>query len=183
MMELFSERLPTVHEKVADCFSRIADKPCWDPKQGHGSFLTFEFGEPYLTIREINDTKSKNAKRRTVTVRGAWHLWIYCCHWKISQDEQETAHSESSRETIEIALARLRGQILSSVSVIPESGASVFEFDLGGRLETSRYIDLSGEDPDENWFLSDNQGKVLSYRADGRYSYHRSDETTFEWID
>jgi hypothetical protein len=181
-IESLSEWRPSVHEVVAECFAEINDKPCWNPKQGHGSFITIEFGEPHLIVRATASPTDKHPERRIATVRGDWHLWIYCCGWIIVQDGQQLAHSESSRETIGFALARLSGQILIRVSVVPETGASVFEFDLGGRLETSRQIEPPNEEPDENWMLFDNKENVLSYRADGKYAYHHKDEITNEWF-
>ncbi len=181
--EFSSRKKPTIHKIVADRFAKINDKPCWNPRQGHGSSLTFEFGEPHLIIEERNSKRSQYGKRRNATVRGEWHLWIYCCHWNISLEGRLAAHSESSREIIEIALAHLRGQILTKVSVTPRTGASSFEFDLGGRLETRRYEHFNDDgEPYPSWMFFDNQEHVLTYRADGKYAYQLSIKPTESWL-
>ena len=58
----------------------ILDIPYWLVDQGHGSFITFQFGQPHLAIREPkNNSKSKSMelKYREVYVCGEWQLWIY----------------------------------------------------------------------------------------------------------
>jgi hypothetical protein len=47
---------------------------------------------------------------------------------------------------------------------------SVFEFDLGGRLETKPYDRTS-----EQWLLYEPNGDVLAVRADRKYSYGPGD--------
>ncbi len=39
-------------QRVRDSFSPLYGMPCWNAKHGHGSFITFEFGEPHLEIHE-----------------------------------------------------------------------------------------------------------------------------------
>ncbi len=102
----------TSTEKQAEkSYSAIYGKPCWGLRQGHGSFLLLEFGQPSLVIREPRRIESRNKKvvsrseQRIVTVRGEWHLWIYCCHWQIlPKDAKMKAHSESTNRQIALAL-------------------------------------------------------------------------------
>lgn len=116
-------------------------------------------------------------------MRGNFHLWIYCCHWTITLEDDFGAHSESSREEVAIALAHLRGQTLHAVSVSPKKGSSTFEFDLGGKLNTDPYEKPDREgNPYVNWMLFDNEKRVLVYRADGIYSDHPSNEANKEWL-
>jgi len=147
----------------------ILGPPTWGVKQGYGSFLSFEFGEPSLEVheRQSND----RGLRRSVYVQGEWHLWIYCCHWKVIQDEEQLAWSEDTNELISHAADSLNGQKLLAVNVDPATGRSVFTFDLGGSLETWPY----GDDPtDEQWiFLTGTE--AFAYRADGLYSHDPSD--------
>lgn len=107
--------------------------PAWGVKQGHGSFLTFEFGEPKLEVSErLRDERTI----RDAYKHGQWHLWIYCCHWRAFQDGTELAWSEDADREIARATATLNGQKLLSISVAPQEGRSTFVFDLGGSLET-----------------------------------------------
>ncbi|NVD27313.1 hypothetical protein HUO14_05285 [Parasphingorhabdus flavimaris] len=143
--------------------------PAWGVKKGHGSFLTFEFGEPKL---EVVESKLADGKfRRNAHVHGDWHLWIYCCNWRIFQLDEQIAWSESDDKLIGKATAILNGQKLTSVTVEPQQGSSAFIFDLGGKLETWSY----GDDPtDEQWMFY-GPAKVLGYRADGKFSLNRAD--------
>jgi hypothetical protein len=176
-------------------FEPIYGKPCWQVKQGHGSFLTLEFGTPELFESEVRE-RPRNRQRmktwkliapRQVYVHGNWHLWIYCCEWKLTLGlgREAKIHNESSRKQIASALHILNGQKLTKVSINAKTGSSVFEFDLGGRLTTKRRKKLNEDgEPDENWMLFEPSGHVLTYRADGKYSWHRSDESLPkpEWL-
>ena len=129
--------------------------PAWDVRKGHGSFLTFEFGEPRLGRPE----------------GGQWHLWIYCCHWRAFQGASALAWSEDSDELIERAASKLNGQKLVAVRADPSQGHSTFTFDLGCSLETWPYGDDATE---EQWMILTNS-EAFAYRADGRYHRHPSD--------
>jgi hypothetical protein len=138
--------------------------PAWGVKQGHGSFLTFEFGPPKLEVTERHSPEK--GLRRSAYVQGQWHLWIYCCHWRALQDESQVAWSEDNDQVIGRATATLNAQKLVGVCVDPDNGRSSFNFDLGGALETWPYgVDLT----EEQWkILTDN--KSFAYRADGQYA-------------
>lgn len=71
---------------IKSIIEKIYNLPCWSVKQGHGSFLTFEFGEPHLKIVEPRPAEGitcqkvrRDFSNRKVIVHGDWHLWIYCC--------------------------------------------------------------------------------------------------------
>ncbi|WP_265564467.1 hypothetical protein [Sphingomicrobium arenosum] len=137
----------------------------WGVQQGHGSFLTFEFGEPELRIEERYS--QDRGRWRYASVSGNWHLWIYCCHWRVLQDGVQLAHSEDSSEHIARATSRLNGQKIVGVEVDPSRGRSTFTFDLGGALETRPYED---DATDVQWhIMADSQ--IFSFRADGRYCF------------
>jgi len=83
------------------------------------------------------------------------------------------AHSESSDKTIAKSLRQIDGQKLVQVKVQSRRGTSEFHFELGAVLKTLPYEELDSEnEPYESWLLFEPNGKVLSYRADGKYSYH-----------
>ena len=64
----------------------------------------------------------------------------------------------------------LDGQRLVKAWVVPRGMRSVFEFDLGGRLETKPFDRSS-----EQWLLFEPRGNVLLVRADKKYWYGPSD--------
>jgi len=171
---------------VGSVFSPLKGLPCWNVRKGQGSFLTFEFGEPSLHVREpIVSMTAASAKimawrrRRTVRPIGEWHLWIYCCNWRCIAGGDEIAHSESPEKKIDAAASEMDGQRLLSVNVDPISARSRFVFDLGAVLETWPYED---EDIDEQWSLHRRFGKAFKCRKDGRYSWSASDVRSGEEV-
>lgn len=138
----------------------------WGVKQGHGSFLTFEFGQPKLEVEE-----HLSRSRRSAYVRGEWRLWIYCCHWRIVQDGEQLAGSEDDEKTIGRATAVLNGQNLIGVNVPSGNGRSSFDFDLGGLLETWPYGDHATE---EQWMIH-HESQVFSVSATSAYALGTND--------
>src|SRR5579859_3417919 len=150
------DRTHKLTKVIADAFGPIFGKPCWNVHQGHGSFLTFEFGEPHLTIRPVREnlyvfspTVKRKWMHRFVNVGGDWHLCIYCCNWSILLDEKQAAHSESKRDRIARAVRMLNGQALTQVAVDPTDARTLFEFDFGGSLRTWPY----DQESDDQWML------------------------------
>jgi hypothetical protein len=143
--------------------------PAWGVQQGYGSFLTFEFGEPKLEVRER--VSPEKGMRRSAHVHGQWHLWIYCCHWRVLQHGTQLAWSEDANEVIGRATATLNGQKLLGVSIASDNERCTFAFDLGRLLETWPY----GDDPtDEQWIVL-TDAEAFAYRADGTYACGPSD--------
>ena len=157
--------------RIRSSLSRLYGLPCWGVGRGYGSFLTLEFGRPHLHLREPYQSTAASkrvrdiAATRLATVHGDWHLWIYCCDWKVCNGARLIGDS-SSKHRIDRAARFLNGQKLLKAWVVPRGMRSVFEFDLGGRLETKPF-DRKGE----QWLLYEPNGNVLSVRADCRYSY------------
>lgn len=160
---------------IEKIFEPLYGHPCWNAKSGYGSFLTMEFGEPHLVIREprvagpeTSDRRRRDLARRHVYLRGAWHLWIYCSEWHVYTGDTLIGDSDlegSTKERIDLAAAELDGQVLTRVTLDPHRGSSVFYFDLGSRLETRPY------EPDtKQWYLYQPDGNVLTYRSDGYYN-------------
>ncbi len=141
--------------------------------QGYGSFLTFEIGNPSLIIREPREVLNASPRvretfaQRNVTLRGDWHLWIYCCGWRITLGGDELAHSESDDEKIAAACRKLDGQALQEVALGLKEGGTQFRFDLRGVLTTEPYDD----DLNEQWMLYCPDGNVYTYRSDGAASF------------
>jgi hypothetical protein len=161
-------------------FGPVYGQPSWLVRRGHGSFVTFEFGEPRLDVGEpkqrlhvFSPKVHERLATRLVAVHGAWHLWIYCCAWRLTHRGRPLARSESRPQRIDSALAVLDGQALVSVSVDADA-RTTFTFDLGCSLLTWPYDDAS-----EQWLLYEPDGRVLTVRADGRNS-HESGATPAE---
>ena len=157
-------------------FRRLYGKPCWNAKRGYGSFLTLEFGAPHLEVREPRKASSgasarvrKHLARRLVTLRGDWHLWIYCADWTVYDKRRRVAGSEASKAKIDEAADLLDGQALTRASFHYRGCRSVFSFDLGGRLVVTPY-----GNEDEAWMLYEPSGTVLTLQGDKTFSHDSS---------
>ncbi|WP_237067924.1 hypothetical protein [Microbulbifer guangxiensis] len=144
---------------VQDVVSQIVGKRVWGARPGHGSFLTLEFGT--------------QVKKRPFP-SGEWHLWIYCCAWKLSKNNTLVCHSESKNCT-QIACNALDDKEFLSLSFEPESGASAFQFSEKFLLLTWPY------DESEQWMLYMPNSQVLTYAHDGRYSLGSGEESHKVW--
>ena len=161
---------------ISEAFRPVLGLPSWDVKKGHGSFITMQFGQPELRIKEPRllpvflDRAPAQTMVRSTEIYGQWHLWIYGCVWSLTLDTVELAHCESEDATIVRALRALNGQVLTSVEVDPADGSSTFAFDLFCVLSThpAQHQGADGE-PIEQWMLYQPSGQVLSVRGDGRY--------------
>ncbi|MFC7619195.1 hypothetical protein [Microlunatus sp. GCM10028923] len=122
----------TPEAAAADLIGRSA----WGARQGHGSFLDLQFGP----AREA-DPK-----------RGAFHLWIYQCAWRIEHGAELGAGSEDSHDRIEAALARLNGRAVTAITLQRPSLSTTFEFG-DSRLITFETATDPADDHAEQWLL------------------------------
>jgi hypothetical protein len=157
-------------------FKKIYGKPCWGVSPGVGSFLTLNFGEPHLEIREpIVAGKGASARvrgdlaRRAVRVHGEWQLWLTHCNWEILAAGKRVGDG-STKMKVQRAADFLNGQKLLRFSISTTKGETVFDFDLGATLKTRPYDRKS-----EQWLLFTPSRTVLTARADLFYKYERAD--------
>jgi hypothetical protein len=152
--------------------------------------MTFEFGEPHFVLNRepfISNSKIprviRHAARRSVSIHGDWHLWIYSCDWRFFRSNILVGDSESNKKELKQIALDLEGQAPLSVKV-NGAGMTVFEFDLGGRLETFPYSDITEEtEPKEQWMLFQPSGMEFTFRSDGKYSHQMGNEPpNDEWI-
>jgi hypothetical protein len=175
--------MPVHVHPIDAAFEPLIGLPSWSVMKGRGSFVTMEFGDPELTIGEerphrlnIDGVDPRTVMKRHTVVHGAWHLFIYCCLWRLETDGVEIAHCELDDVTIARALGILNGQALTSVEVDPRTGGSKFTFDLGGVLFTHPAPAGSYDDePVEQWMLYQPSGTVLTVRGDGCYAVEPAD--------
>ncbi|MBF0223972.1 MAG: hypothetical protein HQK76_00830 [Desulfobacterales bacterium] len=168
-------------EIIGKIFSELIGKPSWNVKKGHGSFITFEFGKPFVEIGEVFETSMPfkfTYQSRHSYVHGEWHLWIYMCNWIVSYKDNEICHSESEDLEIHRACGFLNGQSIKSVSLNPD-GSTCFLFDLNGCLLTIPYAEET--EPNDTWLLYRPDNKVFSLRSDQHYCYsHKNSESEDE---
>ncbi len=116
---------------IARAFAPIAGLPCWQALGEFGTYLTFHFGVPKVDVTEPMESMRH---RRLAGVHGEYILRLEAHQWVAFQDGGKVAHSESPREVIREAAARLQGQKLIALTVRCEPGGGEFVFDLGGRV-------------------------------------------------
>jgi hypothetical protein len=166
-----------IEKTVEQVFYPLYGLPCWNAKSGYSGSLTMEFGNPFLQIREprlsrdsLTPDTPEYWAHRLVTVRGQWHLWIHSCAWQVFTGQKRVGHSNlsgSSKRPIDRAAHELDGQKLVHIEVGPQGKTTVFEFDLGSRLESKPYNQTS-----DQWLLYEPSGYVFSLRGDGYYSHN-----------
>ena len=169
-----------VMHPVSEVLQPVLGRTSWLVKRGYGSFITMEYGEPHVDVREprlwplrIEGAPAKTLQR-SAFVHGERHLWIYCCEWSLLLEDIQLAHSESDNITMSRALRVLNGQVLQAVDIEPADGRTRFTFDLGCSLLT--YPAPPGSytsEPAEQWMLYSRSGPdpaVLTIRGDGTYS-------------
>ncbi|WP_143320178.1 hypothetical protein [Cellulomonas iranensis] len=124
----------------------------WNPRQGHGSFLTFELGP--------------GRRDSTGHVNGEWHLWIQMAAWRIEDGATVLAACEDDRDVVAAALAAVDGRPLTAVTASGPALDTVFSF---GDVHVRTFTLWSGEgDRDaDSWMLFRPDGQVLTVSPGG----------------
>lgn len=128
---------------VHDLITSIVGELAWSVKRGIGSFVTIEFGNPNLSVREPIVSKSSGSsrvvealRRRHVTLRGTWHLWIQEAVWNIAVGDSKCMFNDDE-SLIDEVLNKLDGQRVISVDFLVGKPDLVISFDLGGILKVT----------------------------------------------
>ena len=149
--------------------------PCWGVRHGYASSLHLEFGSPHLEIRSPNrESKRRVLQKRSVAVEGEWSLWIDCCKWTYKTAGCEIANSESSNENISSVVKQIDSQMLLSIHISSDSGATSIRFEDHSVLQTTPYSESY-----ELWSLFTPSGEVVGVKTGGFISV-RDKSTTDE---
>jgi hypothetical protein len=153
--------------QIERAFAKLRGEACWDVYSGTGTFLTLQFGEPHLVIREPavppKDASARTRRvlqQRRVYAQGDWHPWITYCDWTVRVGGRVVGDSSSYRRKHSAARA-LNGQKLLAVHTNDRGARTRFAFDLGAELETKPY-----NRTDDQWVLFGPGGSTLVWRAD-----------------
>jgi hypothetical protein len=143
-----------------DIVDSVVGQLCWQAQRGHGSFLTFEFGE-----RVAGPGRD----------HGEWHLWVYFGDWTLSGPDGVLATDTDDKDIIDRAVARFGDKRLVSARVDPVSMEALFDFEGGLRLEIGPN---SGEEEAnaEWWLLFTPQDRVLAVGPGPAWRYDSSNE-------
>ena len=127
---------------------RLIDIPIKRARLGYGSFLTIDLGEP------IQGEKN----------RWEWHVWIYCCYWKLYRNDLLITHCEDDGSRITSEIEAIEGRCLTQL-VVGVDGCSEFRFSGGSVLKTTPW-----EEESESWMIYTPEGVVLTLNHDGTLS-------------
>ena len=161
-------------QNALDVFHPLLGQLVWSVRRDE-SFLTMEFGAPFLSVREPVVASSgaspkvrRNLARRRVFVQGEWHFWLRDCEWEIS-----TANYSISRRDVGNAVAdclqELDGQRLQTVENgrLPDSLS--FRFDLGAELQIWALVGPE----DDRWSLHSRGGDVAVCQGNGELVFEK----------
>jgi hypothetical protein len=159
---------------VDQSLSKLVGLPCWGVRCDPWTGLELHFGTPTLQVREphISTSKQPNVRRiasyRSISVRGTWWLWAWTGLWHLRLADDTTTFSKftPSAHKRSRALNLLNGQKLLAFGVDPNDGRTEMLFDCGAALRLWENRSADGE----IWSLYQPQERVLSVRADGRFS-------------
>lgn len=154
---------------VQEIFQPLMGLPVWHVRRGNGSFLTFEFGNPRLEIREprivsadVSERVRRSLQKRRVFVVGQWHLWIQYCDWDVITSSASVSSDESDMSKIDACLDDIDGQMLVEVNA---SGATCnLVFDLGGKVVLRPSSEF---DDDDQWTLHEAGQCIYAFQSDG----------------
>ncbi len=152
--------------------------PCWHVQWDVNTNLAMNFGEPSLSIREPKQIQTDSSRLREVfsyrdiTIRGEWFLWILQSYWKLTLREGTSTTIRSGQRQMQQALARLDGQRLLGVMIMPITGHTTLSFDLGAQLTLRRQL----KKPEDMWILYTPEAYALTMRSDGHVSYQPIDQ-------
>ena len=166
-------------KEIQNIFQPIIQQFVWGAKQGYGSFLSLEFGNPKTELGAIHKPSEKRKfpfnefEHRNVSVKGDFTFFITMSNWKIYANKTELAYDESERDEIEFALGFINGQKLMNVTIDPQKNFTELEFDLGGSIKISN--EKYDYDINEMWDFYTESDKVLTYRNDRKISFGKAD--------
>lgn len=143
-------------DKIKSKFNSLLGQKAWNVSLGVGSFLTLEFGKPL--------------PKKHGTVYGEWHLWIYCCVWRLEEAGKVLVASEDDRSKIQSAIVCLEGLSLQSIEIHPPIWDTVFTFENQVIL---RLFSIHSEEY-EHWMLFVPDGNVLTLGPGSDWSYESS---------
>lgn len=144
--------------------------------------MDMNFGPPRMEIREPRASNARLARvraqfaRRGIYLRGSHWLVVSPGTWRLQLADGLVVRDSSSVKRLDMAVARLKGEILDAISIDGGTGATRFYFDLGAMLEVRR---RRASENTELWSLN-NPSRVVAIHSGGRYrsgSVKRSLET------
>jgi hypothetical protein len=129
--------------EIRELLQQLVGQLVWLAKRGHGTFITIEFGEPHLVVREPIKSKSEMPRvvrllaRRQVFIHGDLSLFIQDSRWSISTKDRTVGLDTSETEVAEM-LRDVDGQRVTAVNFAEAD--TTLEFDLGATVRLGKSI-------------------------------------------
>ena len=137
-------------------------------KQGHGSFISLEFGKD---IEYESIIKGK----KEIKKRGEWYLWVTMCSWRIDERSFPLAGCEDSRDTIKKALKQLENKKLTNIEIL--SNAFDMKLEFNNSINFFLFSIYTEKESDvEHWILFTPDRKSLIAGPSTMLKYENSGE-------
>ncbi|MBE9116181.1 hypothetical protein IQ249_09765 [Lusitaniella coriacea LEGE 07157] len=146
--------------KIRKKINPLLGKQAWNVSLGHGSFITLEFGRPCLPAES------------SAKIHGEWHLWVYCCAWRLEKENRVIAASEDPRSKLEEAVKNLEGLVIQSINLLNPALDTVFIFE---QQIVLRLFSIHSQDY-EHWMLFTPDENVLTIGPGTDWSYESRTE-------
>lgn len=152
---------------VEGLFEKIKGVRPTRAKQGHGSFITIDFGQDFSEQIKMRSGATKTR------YYGEWRLWIYMCAWRIDINKKPCAGSEDSREKIEKCLTELTQRELTKVIILNDA----FDAKLVFGEDVELYLFSFYTEEREQWMFFTPGNKVFTAGPGSEWSYEDSKQT------
>lgn len=140
---------------------------CWESHWNATKGLSLRFGEPFVEEIGVQDLPDGFPnRRRRISIRGTWNLWVYLAFWSIDANGTTLASSSSGVSDTISAVDALKGQRLIDASTCKNSGKTRFVFEFDTSLTVRRRLAKS---KDELWVIYGRDGKQRTICGDGSF--------------
>ena len=135
--------------------------------QGHGSFITIDFG------RDLSEQVKTRSGPPKTWYYGEWRLWVYMCAWRIDIHKKPCAGSEDSREKIEKCLSQIVERKLHEYILLNNA----FDAKLVFGTDIELYLFSFHTEEKKQWMLFTPEKKVFVAGPGNEWPYHDSEKT------
>ena len=142
----------------------------WDAQVG----LDMNLGAPRMELRQPRQSAARSARvraafaRRAVYLRGTHWLVAYPGRWRVDLADGLAVRDTHSAKRLDMAVARLGGELLDGLAINPGTGQTEFFFDLGGRISVRWPRGRTPEPAAELWSMH-SRSRFVAVFAGGQY--------------
>lgn len=140
--------------EIKDKLNAMVGLKAWNASLGVGSFITCEFGKALPPNQEG-------------VIHGEWHLWVYCCSWRLEQAGSMLVSSEDPPEILKKAVERLNNLKLLLLEITSPTGDAVFNFE----QEISLKLFSIYSNEYESWMVFMPNGYILTIGPGNQWMY------------